>query len=127
MSGISELVELYRQDESLVDIFGLILFTDEHANIKKVINDEDYWSAFNKLSGKRWVIFSSKQKNGSDGYPPSRPGISQFMVPIWKEPEENKALLNYLELKNSKELPLIRRFYPRFSDTFCVGNDDQNQ
>ena len=68
MSGISELVELYRQDESLVDIFGLILFTDEHANIKKVINDEDYWSAFNKLSGKRWVIFSSKQKNGSDGY-----------------------------------------------------------
>lgn len=127
MAWITDFVELYRKDKNLVDVFGLVLFTNEHANIKKVINDEDYWSSFNELSGKRWAIFSARQQTGSYGFPPSRPDVMQFMVQVWREPEANKELLNYLELESTKELPLFAVF-SEYEDnilsTFLKINDE---
>jgi len=57
MSWLDTLVVQYRADQTLADIFGVILYTDTHANIKKVLRDEDYWRSFDEVSGRRLACF----------------------------------------------------------------------
>jgi len=57
MSWLDTLVVQYRADQTLADIFGVILYTDTHANIKKVLRDEDYWRSFDEVSGRRLAVF----------------------------------------------------------------------
>ncbi len=107
MNWLNELTEHYRKQDNLVDIFGLILYTDEHANIKKVVSDEDYWASFHEISGKNWVIFSVRPRKGRYGFPEFEPGQLGMMCMVWKEPRENKQLLNMFGLNDTKELPLL--------------------
>ncbi len=110
MSWINDLTEKYRNRENLVDAFGLILYTDEHANIVKVLRDDDYWKSFNEVSGPNWAVFSIKPEKGHFDFPNFRPGEMGFMVPIWKEPVKNKALLREFDLKSTEKLPLFLIF-----------------
>lgn len=110
MSWINDLVEEYRNKENLVDVFGLILFTDEHANIIKVLSDEDYWKSFHEISGSNWAVFSIKPQKGHFGYPNFGPGQLGLMVPVWKEPAENKKLLREFALESTENLPLFLIF-----------------
>ena len=109
-SWVSSLVEERRSQKGLVDVFGLILFTDEHPNIKKVLRDDDYWSSLHEISGKKWAIFSIKPKKGSIGFPEIRPGQMGLMVPVWKEPKENKELLSEFGIQSTEQLPLFVAF-----------------
>ena len=65
MGWLSRLVEEYRNTDGLADIFGLILYTDENANLKKVLRDKDYWDSFDETSGKKWAVFSVRPIKGS--------------------------------------------------------------
>ena len=110
MSWISSLVEEHRNQDGLVDIFGLILFTDEHPNIKKVLRDDDYWDSLHEISGEKWAIFSIRPKKGSFGFPELGPGEVGLMVPVWKEPAENKPLLKEFGIRSTERLPLFIAF-----------------
>jgi hypothetical protein len=110
MSRIIKLVKHYRKSKDTVDIFGVILYTDEHPNVKKALNDEDYWKALDEISGKKWSIFSSSQKKGEMGYPDFPPNTIGYMRLIWKEPKKNKVLLEEFELENTQALPLFIAF-----------------
>jgi hypothetical protein len=58
--------------------FAFILYDFEHAEIAKVLHDEDYWNALNKISGKYLTVFSfhlAKQYRGV-ARPASRVGRS---------------------------------------------------
>lgn len=110
MSWINNLVEKYRNKENLVDVFGLVLYTDEHANIIKVLRDDDYWKAFHEISGPNWAIFSIKPQKGHIGYPDLGPGQLGLMVPVWKEPAKNKNLLREFAFKSTENLPLFLIF-----------------
>lgn len=63
------------------NIYGFILFTDEHPYMKKVMRDEDFWLEFNEKSGVYWPIFSVKALQKQD--------ISY-----------NRKVLNFFELNN---------------------------
>jgi len=101
------LQEVYRRDEDLVDIFGVILFTDAHPHLKKILADNDYWSALDEISGPHWVIFSIKPKSGCYSLPQIPPGVFARMIPVWKEPAENKPILETFGIKSTRELPLF--------------------
>jgi hypothetical protein len=107
MHWLGKLVQHYREQDDLVDIFGLLLYTEEHANIKKVIVDDDYWASFHELSGRKWVVFSVRPLKGEYGFPEFPPGFYGMMCMIWKEPRENKELLEIFGLKDTKNLPLL--------------------
>lgn len=110
MSWLNQLVEQYRSDKDLTDIFGVILYTDAHANIIKVLSDDDYWSSFHEVSGDKWVIFSIRPKKGHYDYPEMKPGTLGLMRMIWKEPNENKPLLKEFGIKDTEKLPLLLVF-----------------
>lgn len=109
MNWLDELVTEYRSDPSKVNMFGVVLYTDSHPHIKKVLRDCDFWLALNELSGPDWAIFSIRPKQGTysmpDFYP--EPGVFYQLVQVWKEPQENKELLEYFGIESTKRLPLL--------------------
>lgn len=109
MNWLHNLTEHYRSDPDLADVFGIILYTDEHPYIKKVLKDDDFWLALDEISGTEWVIFSIKPKKTSPNKSSikRKPGALYKMISIDKEPVENKELLDYLGINSSCRLPLL--------------------
>jgi hypothetical protein len=107
MSWLQGLVQEYRKQEGLFDLFGVVLYSDEHAHVKKILRDDDYWSSFDALSGDNFAIFSVRPKKGYMSWPETRPGEWAMMVPVWKEPRENLPLLSEFSIKSTKNLPLL--------------------
>ena len=110
MISFNAQVEEYKSKEGVAHLFGVLLFTDEHPNIKKVLRDDDYWLSFHELTGDRFCVFSAKPEKGCYGFPSLPPGILGMMVPIWKEPSMNKNLLKVFDMENTKSLPMLLLF-----------------
>ncbi len=96
-------IEKLEKDPSVVKVFGAIIYTDRHPHIKKVLKDEDYWSALDNISGTRWAIFSARAAKGHysiEGGGP--PGTLGMMIQVWKEPNQNKQLVEYLGISSTQ-------------------------
>jgi len=107
MNWLLQMQNHYRNNKDIVDIFGVILYTDANPHIKKLLSDNDYWEALNEISGHKWAVFSIKVKPGYYSLPSSPPGSMSFMVPVWKEPSENKPILEMFGINSTKVLPLL--------------------
>jgi hypothetical protein len=103
MNWLDKLVVQYRGDGSLADLFGLILYTDAHANIKKVLRDEDYWKSFDNVSGPYLAVFSIR----TPIHRRTRDDDMGFMVSVLRDPEDNLTLLADLQLTPTQKLPGI--------------------
>jgi len=88
-------------------LFGVILYTNAHPNMKKVLRDEDYWNALDDISGPRWAIFSIRAHPGHVGPPDLPPNCVGMMFPVWKEPAANRELLTTFDLKDTEQLPAL--------------------
>lgn len=104
-----------RPDKQYSNIYGFIMYTSAHPYITKVLRDDDFWNALDEILGENWPIFAirplSKGYYGLPNFPPDTIG---YMVPEWKEPNENKKYLDFFSLKNSKDLPCFIAF--KFND-----------
>lgn len=89
------------------NLLSIILYTDKHPHIKKCLRDEDYWISLDERSGLKWKIYAVRPKQGFYGFPKSRPGEMQMMVMIWNEPADNKPIIDFLGLDDTKNLPII--------------------
>lgn len=112
MEDFERIVTALERDKSIASIFGVILYTDSHPYIKKVMRDEDYWNAFNEITGEKFTVLSVKPKAGRLNTPSFPPGSLGHMVPIWKEPRDNYKLVDAFELqdKDTSQLPLLLIF-----------------
>jgi hypothetical protein len=110
MNWLKNLVEHHKRIDEIASIFGVILYTNEHANIKRVLRNEDSWTAFDAVTGPHWVIFSIRPRQGQRTSVNAPPGTHAKMVPVWKEPEENKELLEVFEIESTEKLPLLLVF-----------------
>jgi len=95
-------------------LLSVILYTDGHPHVKKCLRDSDYWSALDERSGNDWLILSVRPKQGDYRFPKSRPGMMQMMVMIWEEPSDNKPLIDFLGINDTKDLPLM--FFYKLKD-----------
>lgn len=95
---------------SSIKTFGFILYSDENPNMVKLLRDDDYWNALNSASGEKFFIFSVKPKKGSFGFSDMPPGTLGVMAPTWKEPNDNKELLQVFEINSTQSLPLFLIF-----------------
>ena len=101
MSWLDKLVVQYRADPALADLFGVILYSDAQAHVKKVLRDEDYWRSLDEVSGPHLAVFAIRTKA-----PETRRNFD-FVVPEWREPRENLPLLADLQLPSTERLPVI--------------------
>ena len=100
-----------------VSAFGMILYTDSHPHIKKVLADDDYWKSLDDISGPKWPIFSIRPKPGEYRMPKLPDGSMGFMKPIWAEPNENKLLLDKFGLESTEDFPALV--------VYCVAADQE--
>lgn len=99
-------------------IYGFILYTDKNPHIKKVLRDDDYWKAFDEISGANWPIFTARPLNqGSYEFPKGQNFGMSMMVSVWEEPENNIPILKDFGFKDSQELPCFVAF---------IWDDDDN-
>lgn len=107
MPWLQGLVEEFRKKSEMVDLFGVVLYTNEHAHIVKVLRDEDYWSSFDDISGRNFAVFSIRPKKGHIESPKFRSGIQGLMYAVWEEPNENLPILSEFCIENTSKLPLF--------------------
>jgi hypothetical protein len=93
--------------ESIANAFGLVLYTDRHANTASVLANELFWRGLNERTGERWPVFVLKRPAGQVESRPSRPGELGLLVEVWREPNENKELLAQLDLSSTKNPYLV--------------------
>ena len=105
--GITQIREI--SEHTVARIFGFIMYTRRHAYIIKALRDNDLWSELDEISGANWPIFSVKPlSEGRYELPKSNRNSSQMLVPIWKEPNENKEFLSVLFIwKDNDEIEQI--------------------
>lgn len=97
-----------REGEAL--LYGVVLFTDAHANVRKVLQDQDYWDAFDYESGSRWAVFATIAARGTFGYRNFPLGTLGMMVSVRKEPVANHELLEDFGLSSTQQLPVLMVF-----------------
>ena len=110
MSIFETLVQEYKSNDNVAQLFGVVLYTDEHPNLKKVLLDDDYWLALNELTGKDFAVFSIRPEKGRHSVPKFPMGSMGMMVPIWVEPKENREIIKLFELESTQKLPMLLLF-----------------
>lgn len=91
-------------------IYGVVLYTNAHANIKKILDDSDYRSAFDEISGQSWAVYAVCAEQGKSEFPEMSQGNLGFLVPIWKEPKANKEIIEAFGLDSTKDCPSLLVF-----------------
>jgi hypothetical protein len=111
---LGKLIKRFASQNDTHSVFGVILYTEAHPYVIKVLRDDDLWKALHAASGPRWPIFCIRPHQGKRTVrPPSGPdGCVYKMVPIpeWHEPYENDKLLSKFRLEDTSELPLLMIF-----------------
>lgn len=95
-------------------LHSVLMFTDAHAHLIQMLEDSTCYRALSEITGKHLAVFHTRLFHGRHEMPSPPPGIFCFMVPIWKEPNENKKLLVLFDMKDSRSLPSLVTFC--FSD-----------
>lgn len=109
-------------DMSVSNICGFILYGREHPNVKKVLNDKDYWDAFDAISGPNWPIFAPKALDPKVLVPKSKTSEegSSFMLGAHVDTDKTKAILDLFGLTDSEELPCFVLFaWNKKGDLLC--------
>jgi hypothetical protein len=110
MTWLESILEKQYGEKEFASIYGFILYTDAHPYVKKVLRDDDFWSALDEISGDYWLIFSIRPEKGTFEYPDFQKDEVGLMIPIWKEPKENKKVLEEFGLQSTIDLPLFIAF-----------------
>ncbi|WP_429035499.1 hypothetical protein [Aeromonas veronii] len=110
MEDFETLVSELEDDHSVARIFGVMLYTNSHPNIKKVMRDEDYWLAFDEITGTKFSVLSVKPIAGKYSCPSPPPGVLCQLIAIWKEPNDNLRLIEAFEIENTEKLPMLLIF-----------------
>jgi hypothetical protein len=121
MSWIKQVVKMHKPKAGEACVYGILLFSDSHPHTKKIVYDDDYWRAFDEISGNRWAIFCTRAEQGAFTYPPPPPDSLAYMSPIWKEPDANKDLLKTFGFKSTNSLPCLLVF-ANDKDGECLKN-----
>jgi hypothetical protein len=107
MNWAIELARAYRPKDGEANVFGVVIYTDAHPHLKKVLSDEAYWTALDELSGPRWVVFATRAVAGTWHMPSPGPGRLGLMRRVWKEPRENRDLLEAFGIESTSALPML--------------------
>jgi hypothetical protein len=107
---ITELNQQLLEHHEKFPLFGIILFTEAHAHMVKMLKDRQYYAALDEISGDQVVVFATMLFRGEYEYPEPPPNSFAMMKQIWKEPKENEKVLSWFGVKDSRHLPMFVLF-----------------
>ncbi len=102
------------EDKNQVKVFGAIIYDESHPYLIKVLRDEDFWNALNKVSGDKWSIFAIKPLGEKERLLTNRAcnepinGMMNYMLPVYSQKiEGNKKVLNSLGINANDSDPSL--------------------
>lgn len=107
MNWVISLARATPPSDGQANLFGVVIYTDAHPHVKRMLRDEDYWKALDEVSGPRWVIFATRVLSGEWDLPRLPLGHLGMMHRVWKEPAANRELLDAFELRSTEDLPAL--------------------
>jgi hypothetical protein len=107
MSWLNAEIRRIQKGALPTEVYGIIGYSDNHANIKKALRDNDYWMAFDAESGPQWAVLAVRARQGHYSYPSSSPGTLACMIPIWREPAANREILEELQIDSTSKFPAL--------------------
>lgn len=116
----------FQKKAGVASAFGVVLYTDEHPMIRKVVEDDQLCEALNSLSGSRWVLFAARAKRRTQTYPKMKPGQIGMLYLMWQEPKENEKLLEALGMHSTENLPCLLVLFPDDDGQVYVHNIQLN-
>ncbi len=107
-----ELIKNYVSNTNTSKIYGFILYTESDPYVIKVLRDNDFWTALDRISGANWPIFSVRPlvKGFYNNNSSSNTGMISFMVQTWVEPQSNEVIIRNFGLSSSNDLPCFVAF-----------------
>lgn len=114
---IKQITEQIRNNYDKYTLFSTLLFTEEHPLIIKALKDPFIYDALDRITGPSLLLFTSMLFKGSYRYPSPPSGHPAFICPIWVEPNENRDLLLWFNIKDSRALPMLVLFTCRENDS----------
>lgn len=85
-----------------------------------MLEDVHYYKALNELSGSDVAVFHTRLFQGSYEMPKPPDNFLSMMVPVWREPSENKLLLTLFDLEDSTNLPCLVTFLFWDGKLYCT-------
>lgn len=92
-------------------IYGVIVYTNRHVHVRRMLDDDAYWQGLDEIVGARWVVFSSRTE-----WPVARPVLnsdSYPLVPVPQSLSENRMLFEAFGIASQKELPVLAVYAER--------------
>ena len=89
-------------------LYGVVLYTDRHAHVAKVLNDREYWRGLEEATGPLWAVFATRllpQYLATEGGGP--PGTMGMMVAVYRDPADNLEVLTDFGMRDSSDLPCL--------------------
>ncbi len=121
------LIELCNQfrDQDRALAFAFILYDFKSPQVKKVIEDSDYWNALNVISGKHLTVFTLHYKE-RPRYKPKNILTTLISMPIFRPPENeiDDIMIRYFDNRQKIQYPAILFFQVdqnKVIDTMMVG------
>src|SRR3989442_2787330 len=104
MNWAIELSRKHQPSTGMANLYGVVVFSDAHAYIAKVLDDSRFWAALNEVSGSQWLVFATRAEAGQYVLPSPPPGTLAMLVPVWREPSANRELLEAVQLQSTEHL-----------------------
>lgn len=93
-------------------LYGVLIYTDAHPYVKKMLADDDFWSALDDSTGDAWWLFAARGRQGTVTVSQPKPGTLSMLEAVYVEPGENADLLQAFEIGSTKHLPAVVIFVP---------------
>lgn len=106
MTWVIELARHRQEELGGPTLFGVVIYTGVHANLKKVLRDDDYWAALDELSGPKCAIFSIRAQAAGASALALEPG-RDMMVEVSNKLAANRELLSAFGLDSTQVLPML--------------------
>lgn len=119
---IREMNKLLVEHHEDYRLFGIILFTDAHPQVTRMLQDPLYYAALDEISGERILVFATMLFRARQRYPEPPPGVFGNVAPIWEEPNANKELLSWFDIRGRDQLPALVLFGSN-GDTLSYHHD----
>jgi hypothetical protein len=103
MTWLDDLVRVRIPVAGEASVYGVILYTDAHANVKKVLRDEDYWKALDNEAGVQLTVYAIR----ATAVPALPRDALRGFTAVRREPRENEELLEEFDLDDSRAFPLL--------------------
>lgn len=118
---IVEVAEKLIETHTKFPLFGILLFTEEHPYVVQLLKDKSFYTAIDIIAKEHIAIFATMLFTGEYKYP--RPPLDAMptILPIWKEPAENKKILSWFKIDDSRDLPVFVIFGIKGDNLYYVN------